>query len=179
MKTEFYLELHKKAEALFPSDEKSRKDYVEGFITKVAAILDTAFKEHTLGDAFFSRGMAQAAGKALVGGVAAAGFSSLMGAVNVVKAHAMYNKFLQALEEAIKSNSVLRAADKNKLMNFGNTIFKFAPHVATDTNVLETVLSNAIHGNSLDPMTIRMLTELEGRYKDSRTESNFNPKSWI
>jgi len=179
METEFYLELQKKAEALFPSDEKSRKDYVEGFVTKVAGILDAKFEDHSLGDSFFTRGIAQSAGKALVGGVAAAGFASLMGAVNVVKAHALYNKFLQALDEAIKSTPVLRAADKNKLMNFGNTIFKFAPHVATDTNVLETVLSNAIHGNSLDPMTIRMLTELEGRYRDSRNESNFNPKNWI
>lgn len=181
METEFYLELRKKAEKLFPSDEKSSNQYVDGFITKVASILDKSFGEHTLGDSFMARGVAQAAGKALVGGVAAAGFATLMGAVNAVKSHALYNKYLQALDEATKASPILRSADKQKLLSFGNTIFKFAPHVATDSNVLETVMTNAIHGNSLDPMTIKMLTELEGRYSESKGKAGtmFNPKSWI
>jgi hypothetical protein len=179
MKTEFYLELRKQAEERFPSDEKARDGYINGFIAKIANILEKTHPQGSLVDSFLNRGMAQAAGKALVGGTVAAGFAGLMGVVNTVRSHALYNKYLEALNEASKTNAVLRAADKKKLMNFGNTIFKFAPHVATDSNVLTNILSNAIHGDALDTMTIRMLTELEGRYQDTKGQGTFNPKSWI
>lgn len=179
MQTEFYLGLRKKAEELYPSDEKKSNEFVEGFISKVANMLTDKLDQDSMVGNFLGRGLAQNVGKAIAGGVVGAGFASLMGAVNVVKSHALYNKFLQALDEASKTNAVLRASDKRKLVNFGNTIFKFAPHVATDSNMLAHVLSNAIHSDSLDAMTIRMLGDLESRYQTNRGESNFNPKMWV
>ena len=179
MDVNFYMELRKAAEIRFP-DEKERDQYLNGFIEKLANFFtDEMGEKGSLAENFLGRGVAQNVGKALVGGVAAAGFTGLMGLVNSVKGHALYNKYLQALNEATQSNTVLRSADKKKLMNFGNTIFKFAPHVATDANVLTNILANAVHGDALDTVTIRMLTELEGRYQSNSESESFNLKKWM
>lgn len=201
MSTEFYLSLHKKAESLYPDDKKHQEEFVDGFVTKVANVLkdigkDLAYnsdkkigtegRQTTMGsslsESFWTRGMGQgigqAVGKALVGGTVAAGFAGLVSLAKVVSNHALYNNYLKALNEAVQSNQVLKGADKSKVLNFGNTIFKFAPHVATDPNMLSSILANAIHGDGIDPMSIRMLTELESRYQDTKGDSAFNPKMW-
>lgn len=191
-----YLTLHEKAASLYPQDEKSRTDYVQGFVTKVANILSdlkydsdkvlkTGGKDSptllggSFADNFWARGVGAAAGKAVVGAGLAAGFSGLMSLAKVVSDHALHNNYLKALNEAVQSNSVLRGAEKSKVLNFGNTIFRFAPHVATDPNMLSSILANAVHGDGIDPMTIRTLTELESRFVQTKGEGNFNPKTWI
>lgn len=190
-----YLDLLEKAAQIYPNDEVAQKDFVKGFITKVANILkDVAYSgDKMVGtgdremplrkqvlDNFWGRGVATAAGKALVGGgmgIAVAGIGSL---VKTVVGANLHNLYLRALNEAVQNNRILREAPKQKVLNFGNTIFKFAPHVATDPNILSTILGNAVQGEyGIDPMTIRTLTELESRYQQNQGETMFNPKSWI
>lgn len=95
--------------------------------------------------------------------------------VNGVKGLVRYEDFLQAVEKAIASNKILKGADRNKVLAYAETIYKFAPHVALDPNMLSSVLANAVHGEGIDPMTIRTLTELEGRYQDN---TQFLPKNF-
>lgn len=184
--TSLYLDLRKQAETLFPKDEKAQNDFIEGFVEKTANILAKALdnplmnvtpKQHSVGDAI-AHGAAGAIGKALVGGTVAAGFAGLMSLGKIVSDHALHNEYMKALNEAIRTNRILKAADPHKVLIFGNTIFKFAPHVATDSNMLSSILANAIHGDGIDPMTIRTLTELEGRYQQIGKKEWFNPKQW-
>jgi hypothetical protein len=195
--TQIYLGLRKQAEEKFPNDEKSQNEFVDGFITKVANILSSLdqFKSNLsyngsiptgrdtkLGDdvakSFWSQGVAQTAGKVFAGGVAGLGMAGILGMAKVVSDHALHNNYLKALNEAIQTNRVLKGAEKHKVLNFGNTIFKFAPHVATDPNMLSSILANAIHGDGIDPMTIRTLTDLESRYQDLGSDKLFDPKRW-
>lgn len=104
---------------------------------------------------------------------AVAGLGSLMGQASSM---ALYRKFMEALNKATAMNKVLKGANKDKVLQYGETIFKFAPHVATDPNLLSSILANAIHGEGIDPVTIKTLTELEGRYKDN---VSFNPKNMV
>lgn len=85
-------------------------------------------------------------------------------------------KFAESLTKARKMNKVIEGADKTKVIQFAETIFSFAPHIASDPNLLSTILANAIHGDGLDPMTIKTLTELEGRYVENKS---FSPKSFV
>lgn len=150
----------------YAGDEQLAEAFLEGF-TKEAFDLKS-----------FNEGVGSAVGKGVGGtmiGLGIAGFSKALQNVNMGGLH---NQFMQALEHAVATNPVLKSADKQKVVQYAETIFKFAPHVATDPNVLSSVLSNAIHGESLDPMTIRTLTDLEGRYVDNHSSTSFTPKTY-
>jgi hypothetical protein len=88
----------------------------------------------------------------------------------------LHTKFLTSLEKAISSNQIIKSAKKEKVLEYANTIFKFAPNVATDVNLLTAILTNSIHGDGIDPMTIKTLTELEGRFSEN---DSFSPKTYI
>jgi hypothetical protein len=191
--SELYESIRKKASQLFPEDEKAQAEFVEGFITKTASVFDdlkyssstqigSEGRKSSLGsqftEGFWARGVAQAAGKALVGAGAATIFASLGSMYGAVQSHKLYNAFLKSFREVMNTNRVIKAAGPEKALNYAHTIFKFAPHVATDANLLSSVLANAIHGEGIDPMTIRSLTELESKYSQSKGDTLFNPKSW-
>lgn len=88
----------------------------------------------------------------------------------------LHSRFLKAVEKTIASNEMIRNADPKKVMEYANTIFRFAPNVATDVNVLNAVLTNAIHGEVMDTTTLKALTDLESRYTEN---SSFTPKTYI
>jgi hypothetical protein len=157
--------VHEKASAIY-KDEKERAEFMEGFMKKVASLFN---KEEAL------KGFASQLGRASAAGVVGAGLYGIASLVKEVKNHNKYNNFLKALNEAVQMNRVLKAADKDKVVKFAHTIYKFAPSVSTDPNMLSSILANAVHGDGIDPMTIRTLTELESRYTDT---NSFNPKQW-
>jgi hypothetical protein len=95
---------------------------------------------------------------------------------NNISMDRLHTKFLAALEKAIQSNHLIGEADRSKVMQYANTLFKFAPNIATDVNVLTSVLSNAIHGEGIDPATIKALTDIEGRFAEN---DSFSPKTYI
>lgn len=124
----------------------------------------------------FKKGLGEAAGKS---GVMLAGALTGLG---IYKAHqalqktALREKFEQALHQVSTKNYILKSAPKDKLTSFAETIYKFAPHVAGDPNILSSLLANAVHGESLDPKTIESIVQLEGKYLD---KGQFNPKAYI
>jgi hypothetical protein len=137
---------------------------------------DSRFSEGgTVGDSLISgltASIAKSTGGAIVNG-AVNGIGRLIGQA---KDMSLYRKFMEALNKAVSMNKILKGADRNKVLTYGETIFKFAPHVATDPNLLSSILANAIHGEGIDPVTIKTLSELEGRYRDN---ISFNPKNHL
>jgi F0F1-type ATP synthase beta subunit len=87
----------------------------------------------------------------------------------------LYRKFTEALKTVSESNRIIRNADRNKVLSYADTIYKFAPHVASDVNLLSQLLANAIHGEGVDPTTIETITRLEERYSK---DTAFKPKNY-
>ncbi len=151
----------------FAGDEEMADAFVEGF----------AKEAFDLGE--FNKGVAGAVGKGIGGtmiGLGLAGFGKALSNVNLGGLH---NQFMTSLEHAVAVNPVLKQADRAKVVNYGETIFKFAPHVATDANLLSSILANAVHGDGIDPMTIRTLSDLEARYVDNHSSTSFSPKTYV
>jgi hypothetical protein len=167
----------------YAGDESAATDFVEGFIKQAAdkrggeegSFWDKSRKAETAGDTMITS-LTREIGKG-VGGLMIAGGATGAGYMfNMVREANLHNKFLQSLERSVQASPILRQAKREKVYNYGETVFKFAPNVACDPNLLTTILANAIQGESIDPMTIKTLTELEGRYKDNR---QFTPKTYI
>lgn len=122
-----------------------------------------------------TKGLSTSIGQGIGGLVLSLGTATAGTLYNNVRSQALHSKFLQALEKAYRNNRILTESPKEKILDYAETIFKYAPNVATDSNLLTSILTNAIHGDGIDPMTIKTLTELEGRYTDN---TSFNPKSY-
>ena len=177
----------------FAGDQKLAVEFVEGFAKEASAwdSVKGAFSTRMEGGKFNDRtnelipgdratgfvpsmmeGMAKGVGGALVSGAV-----GLIGSAAVSIGNGnLHNQFMVALEKAIQSNPILKNAKREKVLQYAETIFKFSPHVATDTNVLSSILANAIHGEGLDPMTIKSIVDLEGKFKDN---TGFSPKSYV
>lgn len=67
----------------------------------------------------------------------------------------------RALETAIARSEILTAADQDKIRRMADSIYSFAPKVASDANVLTNILVNASYMDSLDLQTVKAVTELE------------------
>ena len=118
----------------------------------------------------------------LVLGVASANTSSsgvllagVAGLVSSARNAVLYRKFTEALKTVMESNRIVRNADRSKVVSYAETIYKFAPHVASDVNLLSQLLANAIHGEGVDPSTIETITRLEERYSK---DMSFKPKNF-
>ncbi len=107
------------------------------------------------------RDYAYAGAAGLIGAAVVKGVSS---ASDFASNSALKSKFNTAFEQVSSTNRVVKGADKTKARAYAETIFKFAPHVAADPNLLSSVLANAVLGEGIDQMTIKSLTDLEGRY---------------
>lgn len=175
----------------FGDDKQAAAEFIEGF-TKEAGILDGMLGaatgqpvpsgkpdipprapdtlQHTI-----LKGMGTSLGQGL-GGLAITGSLTGLGTMyNKVHNMALHSKFLQALERAYQSNRILKEAPREKVMQYAETIFRFAPNISTDSNILSSVLANAIHGEGIYPDTIKMLTDIEDKYMGN---SGFNPKMY-
>jgi hypothetical protein len=185
----------------FAGDETAAQEFVDGFVEtlgqeKYAGIKQVfnsvkdgtakAFSQNYGGsrsggdEKSFKSSLMQGLGKGLgegMGGIAiATGIQGVANLAGIVGNNVLHYKFLTALEYVIASNRLIREAGKDKVRQYGETIFKYAPNVATDPNLLTSVLANAIHGDGIDPITVKTLTELESRYRDNTT---FSPKSFV
>lgn len=99
------------------------------------------------------------AGAAIVKGINTA----YAGATNM----RLRSQFENALAQVMAGNRVVKGADPVKAKTYAETIFKFAPRVAADPNLLSSILANAVHGEGIDPMTIKTLVDLESRHVDN------------
>lgn len=127
----------------------------------------------------FQKGLMEAFGKGAAGLGIGLGVHGISTAARSINDASLHTKFLSALEKAMSSNVVLKDADKQKVAQYAETVFKFAPHVATDSNLLSSILANAIHGEGIDPMTIKTLGDLEARYLENRSGNLFSPKAYV
>lgn len=112
-------------------------------------------------------------------GLAIHGVSS---ALNGMASINLEDRYRAALSHAVAQNAILQNAkheNPQRLNSFADTIFKFAPHVAGDPNLLAHILSSVIHGESMDLTTVRSLADLENRYQENRKNSLFSPKEYV
>lgn len=79
------------------------------------------------------------------------------------------SKFEFALAQVKNNNKIVKNANPVKVQSYANTIFTFAPNVASDPNLLSSLLVNAVLGEGVDPITIKSITDLEGRYKENHS----------
>lgn len=162
----------------FAGDTNAVKEFVEGF-AKAASFLSASRGSGTntksMGDEVVL-GMGEAIGKGMGSLGLALGATAIGTLYGAAKDMNLHNLFLKALERAVNSNTILKEASKERVIQYAETIFKFAPNVATDANLLSSILANAVHGEGIDPMTIKTLTELESKYKDNRS---FSPKTYV
>jgi hypothetical protein len=166
----------------YAGDETAVAEFVEGFSKEAGSMssflgkqIGGAGKSENVGDSLL-KGFTSQMGKSLGGMAMGLGATGLGTLYNSAKEMNLHGIFLQALERAVQSNRILKESPKEKVLHYANTIFKFAPNVATDSNLLSAILANAIHGDGIDPMTIKTLTELEGRYRDN---TSFSPKTYV
>ena len=161
----------------FNGDQELASEFVQGFVKQALSMPGQGtLGRHMVGEA--AGGLASAIGKSIGATGVALGLAGISAAVNAVSSSSLHTKFLTALESAVQKSVVLRQADPDKVKQYAETVFKFAPNVATDPNLLGSILSNAIHGDGIDPMTIRTLSDLEGRYTENRSNV-FSPKKYV
>lgn len=161
----------------FDGDAQLAGEFVKGFVKQALSMPTPGSLGHRMvGEA--AGGLASAFGKGLGATGVALGLAGVSAAVNAVSAGSLHTKFLESLESAVQKNVVLRQADPDKVHQYAETVFKFAPNVATDPNLLSSILANAIHGDGIDPMTIRTLSDLEGRYTENKSNI-FSPKKYV
>lgn len=168
-------------------DEAQVDQFMEGFVEKAASsnlaqhfdlskgLPGNETKAPTLGGSL-AKGVGEQMGRSVVGAGATAAASGIMHLVRASQARKLYSAFIKSLTEATQMSKVLKSADKSRVVSYAHTVYKFAPHVATDSNMLSQILANAVHGDGIDPMTIRTLTELESRYMDTKA---FRPKDYM
>lgn len=170
----------------YAQDETKAAAFVEGFV-KEASSYFAGPGASSVGQVFtgmlhspgFAEGMHKAVGTgigALALGFGVHGLSTMLAGANT---QALKSKFDKAFSEVTAHNPIVQNAEPSKVRSYAETIFKFAPHVACDANLLSSILANAVHGEGIDPMTIRTLADLEGRLVESKKAANFSPKAYV
>ena len=172
-------ELRKEAQEKLNLTDAQADAFVAGFIKEAATPFDplenrgqdsgSSITERAAGK-FLSEGVGSL-GKAIGGGIGSLAVNGVLqgvaGLVSSAQNAALYRKFTESLKTVMESNRIIRNADRNKVLSYADTIYKFAPHVASDVNLLSQILANAIHGEGVDPSTIESITRLEERYGSS------------
>lgn len=170
----------------FAGNEELADQFVAGFIAHVMIEKEAQEVEQLQKEAAgpqqqditadYLKGMATEAGKSSAGFVSNMAVNALIGGYRTVVDQFRYQRFLKALHQAIANSHVLREHDNKKVLKYADTIYRFAPMVAVDPNLLQSVLTNAVLGDGIDLMTIKSLTDLQGRYRENGA---MNPKSLV
>lgn len=157
----------------YAGDEALANSFMEGF-EKTAGVSDflktltytNVFPTEEIGKAALKAGFGLAAGLAGVGIV-----KGINSGHSAYVTSGLRNKFEMALANVMSTNRVVRGASPEKAKNYAETIFKFAPNVAADPNLLGSILANAVLGEGIDSTTIKSLVDLEGRYRDNNSST--------
>jgi len=173
----------------YAGDKQMADEFVRGF-TKAA---NSRFDQKSAADklmeirgrgigaaatAGLGKGFGESLGKLLI----TTGVGALGAAANSINHDRLRTKFLQALEYVLVTNPIVKeeaikgARELESVKEYAETIFRFAPDIAADRNLLSTVLANAVHGSGIDPTIIKTVTDLQRTYRDNTT---FTPKSYI
>lgn len=153
----------------YAGDEAAAQAFTQGFMKQAFLGLDPAT---------IATKASEGVGKGLAAagiGAAVYGVSAMM---NSSRNSALRTKADASFQRAIQTNQILKNADPAKVRSYFETVFKFSPHVAADPNLLSSILSNAVLGEGIDPMTIKTLVELEGRAIGNAKDALFTPKAF-
>ncbi len=119
----------------------------------------------------FQGSLAENSGKAIVGLSAGLIGAALVHGISrgssSVENRGLRNKFEMALAQCASSNKIIHGAQPGKARAYAESLYRVAPHIMGDPNLLSSVLANAVLGEGIDPMTIKNLVELEGKYLDN------------
>ena len=163
----------------YAGDEEQANAFVEGFEKEAAMPFGTGFTNaakatisatspfftnEAIGNAALKAGFGLAAG--LAGAGIVKGFNMMGGHLSST---GLRNKFEMALAQVMATNRVVKGASPERAKSYAETIFKFAPNVAADPNLLGSILANAVLGEGIDSMTIKSLVDLEGRHNDNNS----------
>jgi hypothetical protein len=155
----------------YAGDEEKAKEFTMGFFKEAASIPLTAGQS-------FMNGAMGGLGAGVVGLGLGLGIHGMSSAFSAAGNNHLRGIFQTALSRAIASNPILTDADPAKVHSYAETVFRFAPHVACDPNLLSSILANAVHGEGIDPMTIRTIADLDGRVIETRKNKLFTPKTY-
>lgn len=158
----------------FAGEDSSAREFVKGFLKEASFGEAAKLFENSLGGGY-SRGIG-AGLAALTLGLGIHGVSSM---INSATNTNLRSYFEQSLSHALKNNPLLEDAEPNKVRSYAETIFKFAPHVAADPNLLTSILSHVIQGEGVDSAIIKTITDLESKLVESRKGILFSPKNYI
>lgn len=166
----------------FAGDEELANEFVKGFVAQIAMEKEAA--DGRGGRTQPEEGYGRTFTKSLIdnlgrnaGSLGINGLTSLgIGAYRFVADGSRHSRFLEALRQAIGASEFLRKQPREKVENYANTIYKFAPMVATDPNLLQSVLTNAVHGDGVDITIIKTLTDLESRWREN---GSVQPKTFV
>lgn len=146
------------------SDEAERAAFIEGFEKEAAINLAPIYNNPNV-----QQGASRALGALAIGLAGAAIAKGITSTTSAASNYVLRNKFEMALGQVMANNRIVKGSKPEKAKEYAETIFKFAPNVAADPNLLGSVLANAILGEGIDVMTIKTLTDLEGRYKENKS----------
>lgn len=108
-----------------------------------------------------------------------AGLIAATKAVGAISRQIDKNKFEAAYRQALSTNKMLDGEDPVKLRSLADTIFRLAPHVACDPNLLSTVLQEQIKNfNGMTTQKARELVDLEDKIS-GRSSNSFKPKELL
>jgi len=155
----------------YAGDETLAKSYVEGFF-KEALNYGNILKG-------VEDGLGKGIGAGLVGVGLGLGIHGISSALSGVNNAAQKSRFNAAYDHVLATNPIVQNADPAKVRSYAETIFKFAPQVAGDPNLLSSVLAGSVHGEGVDTMTIRSLADLEARVVETKKAKNFSPKTYL
>ena len=180
------LELEKIASDLFltPAEKEA---FVDGFLTEAVDGLEKAANIWTegirpAGEATKSiwshlgteavKGGGKALGMLGVGLLSAA----LAKGINTVASNnasvMQRQKFESALANVLATSKICKQ-DPARAKSFAESLFRVAPNIIGDTNLLRNVLDSIVQGESVDVNTIKMLTDLEDRYTGNQLPAQF------
>jgi hypothetical protein len=165
----------------FAGNEELANEFVKGFVTQVAmekAASDGRGRGRE--DEGYGKQLMRSVVDNFGRNVGSLGVNMLtgtaMGIGRFVADGSRHTRFLEALRQALASSEFLQKQPRAKVENYANTIYKFAPMVSTDPNLLQSVLTNAVHGDGVDITIIKTLTDLESRWRES---GSIQPKTFV
>lgn len=147
------------------TDPVQLEAFMEGFEKTAADLFGGGMLLRLAGNEMVQKA-AVGLGAGLLGAALVKGVSSGSSAIsnNMLK-----SKFEMALSQVTSSNKVVKGANPAKVRSYATTLFSFAPHVASDVNMLSTLLTNAVLGEGVDASIMKAVTDLEGRYKENNS----------
>lgn len=154
------------------ANEEQAQAFVEGFMKEAAFGLSAL---NGFGGAVgsvtsnpeFQKSLAKAAvglGAGLAGAAIVKGLSTAGSGADYL---ILKRKYDNSLAHALSISRTVKGGKPDRVKSFGDTIFKFAPHVASDPHLLTTILEAAVLSDGLDPTTIKNLVDLENKYRDN------------